>query len=128
IPARYAVIVEPRRTSQEFPNILPERLSGLDENYAIQLGKQGRVAGRPVQQILIRPRDSFRYGYQLWADLDTGLLLKAELVDEKGRMLEQFVFAQVSIGNKVPAAALTSEMGRQGMLWHRDSSERGKDV
>lgn len=123
------VMVEHRRAdNQNFPSILPERLQGLDDNYVIQLGKQGRVAGRMTQVVLIRPRDGYRYGYHLWADLETGLLVKAALMDEKDKMLEQFVFTQVTIGANIPAAALAPEMMRQGMIWYRDSSEPAKDV
>ncbi len=128
-PNDNAVVVEQRRTNGlDFPNILPDQLQGLDENYVIRLGKQGRLAGRVAQQILIRPRDSYRYGYDLWADNDTGLLLKAELMDDKQKMLEQFVFTQISIGGNVAASALEPEMARQGMLWHRDNSERAKQA
>jgi len=123
------VIVEPRRANnQEFPNILPERLQGLDENYLIRLGGQGRVAGRVAQQVVIEPRDNYRYGYRLWADRDTGLLLKAELVGEQGRLLEQFVFAAISVGVDIPASALAPETARAGMMWHRDNSAHRKDA
>lgn len=129
-PNDNAVVVEQRKaTNQDFPSILPERLQVLDENYLITLGRRGRVAGRSVQQVLIRPRDSYRYGYRLWADIDTGVLLKADLLDEKDRLLEQFVFTHISIGGNIPASALTSEMARQGMVVYRDNNtQRSKHV
>jgi sigma-E factor negative regulatory protein RseB len=124
-PDDNSVVVEPRRAAkQNFPSILPEPVQALDENYLIQLGKSGRVAGRAAQQVLIRPRDSFRYGYHLWADRDTGLLLMADLVDDKDRMLEQFVFTQVNIGGNIPSTALAPQTERAGMVWHRDSGEQ----
>jgi sigma-E factor negative regulatory protein RseB len=123
-PDDNSVVVEQRRAdNRKFPSILPEQLQGLDENYVIQLGKQERVAGRVTQQVLIRARDSYRYGYHLWADRDSGLLLRADLVDEKGRLLEQFVFTHVIIGGNIPLSALAPETERPGMVWHRDSSE-----
>jgi len=33
-----------------------------------------------------------RYGHQLWADLNTGMLLRAKTFNEKNEMLEQFKF------------------------------------
>lgn len=123
-PDDNSVVVEQRRADeQNFPSILPERVHNLNENYIIQLGNSGRVADRPAQQVLIRPRDSFRYGYRLWADRDSGLLLKADLMDESDRMLEQFMFTQVSIGAKIPAAALLPQTSSSNMVWHRDSGE-----
>jgi sigma-E factor negative regulatory protein RseB len=123
-PDNNAVVVKPRRAgNRNFPSLLPERLQDLDDNYTIQLGKTGRVAGRATQQVLIRPRDSYRYGYRLWADHDTGILLKADLVDEGDRMLEQFMFTQISIGGDIPRAALAPQTERAGMVWRRDSAE-----
>lgn len=124
-PDDNSVVVEPRRADkQNFPDILPERIPALDENYAIQLGKSGRVAGRPAQQVLIRPLDGYRYGYRLWADHESGLLLKAELVDDKDRMLEQFMFTQVNIGGHIPNSALAPQTERLDMIWHRDGGEQ----
>lgn len=123
-PDDNSVIVEQRRANnQNFPSILPEQLQGLDENYVIQLGKQERVAGRATQQVLIRARDNYRYGYHLWADRETSLLLRADLVDDKDRLLEQFVFTHVIIGGNIPLPALAPETERPGMVWHRDSSD-----
>lgn len=128
-PDDNSVVVEQRRAdNQNFPSILPERIQDLDENYDIQLGRSGRVAGRAAQQVLIRPRDSFRYGYRLWADLETGLLLKAELVDDKDSMLEQFMFTQVNIGGNVPSASLVPQSERPGMVWLRDSGGQMKNI
>jgi len=128
-PEDNSVVVEQRRADdQTFPSLLPERVQNLDENYIIQLGKPGRVAERPVQQVLVRPRDSYRYGYRLWADRETGLLLKADLMDETDRMLEQFMFIQVTVGGNIPTSALAPQTARSGMVWHRDSSEIARDV
>jgi sigma-E factor negative regulatory protein RseB len=128
-PNDNAVVVEQRRADdQTFPSLLPERVQNLNENYIIQLGKSGRVADRPVQQVLVRPRDSYRYGYRLWADRDSGLLLKADLMDEADRILEQFLFIQVAIGGNIPASALAPQTARPDMVWHRDTSEITRDV
>lgn len=127
-PDENAIVVEPRRAdNQDFPSILPERLQDLDENYSISLGRLGRVAGRTAQQVFVRPRDSYRYGYHLWSDRDSGLLLKAELVDEKERVLEQFVFTQVTVGGAISTAALTPQTSSASMVTHRDNRELSSD-
>jgi sigma-E factor negative regulatory protein RseB len=84
------------------------------------LGKRERIAGRPAQQLGIQPRDRYRYGYRLWADVDTGLLLKADLMGDKGTPLEQFMFTHIRVGS-VPAAALEPENPGKGMVWYRES-------
>jgi sigma-E factor negative regulatory protein RseB len=121
LPDQKSVVVEYRKANARgFPTILPGRLPELGEHYVIQLGGTERIAGRAAQQLVIRPRDAYRYGYRLWADYDTGLLLKADLLDGTGRPLEQFMFAQISVGT-VPAAALQPETPGEGMVWYRES-------
>jgi sigma-E factor negative regulatory protein RseB len=128
-PDENAIVVEQRRAdNQNFPSILPERLQDLEENYTILLGKAGRVAGRAAQQVLIRPRDVYRYGYHLWSDRESGLLLKADLVDDKDRVLEQFVFTQISVGGNIPLTALQPQTANAGMVTHRDNRELSTDV
>ncbi len=102
LPDENAVLIEHRRAdNRSFPALLPESLALLKRNYRIRIGKEGRVAGRTVRAVLIKPRDDLRYGYQLWADTATGLLLKAGLVNEQGVMLEQYMFAQINIGRPI---------------------------
>lgn len=107
LPDEDAVLIEHRRADQRnFPALLPESLAALEENYRIRVGKEGRVAGRKTRAVVIKPRDELRYGYQLWADKATGLLLKAGLVDERGALMEQYMFTQIAIGQGVPEEAL----------------------
>jgi sigma-E factor negative regulatory protein RseB len=94
---------------QKFPALLPDRLQDLDANYRIELGRPGRIAGRSAQQVLVQPRDQLRYGYHLWADRDSGLLLKAEILDEQGLPLEQFLFTHLSVGGPIPDSALVAD-------------------
>lgn len=123
-PDTNSVMVEYRKAgSKGFPTILPERLQDLDEYYVLQLGGIERITGRAAQLVVIKPADMYRYGYHLWADKDTGLLLKADLVDAKGNILEQFMFTQVSIGTKIPAASLAPGMAGKGMVWYRENDD-----
>lgn len=122
LPDQKSVYVEHRRfDGKGFLAIVPERLPDLEENYVIELGKIARIAGRPAQQLVIRARDDYRYGYTLWADRETGLLLKADLTNDKGKVLEQFMFTQINIGGDIPPAALEPQTPAEGMVWYRDS-------
>ncbi len=123
LPDEKSVMVEHRRVDDtNFPSLLPEQLSGLKANYDIVLGRTGRVTGRLAQQLIIKPRDEFRYGYHLWADQETGLLLQADLRDAKESLIEQFMFAQVTIGSPIAAAALQPATRGDGFTWHRETS------
>jgi sigma-E factor negative regulatory protein RseB len=50
--------------------------------------------------------DSWRYGRQLWVDAQTGLLLKANLLNEKGEPLESLAFTELHIGAPVTMDAV----------------------
>lgn len=121
LPDENSVVVEHRKADkQNFPALLPERLQDLDENYDIQLGRNDRVAGRAVQQVIVRPRDGLRYGYHLWADNETGLLLRADLIDQHSQTIEQFLFTHISVGGAIPAAALEPESTGKKLKWRRE--------
>lgn len=122
LPDQKSIVIEHRRLDRAgFVAIVPERLADLGENYVIELGRTARVAGRAAQQLIIGARDDYRYGYRLWADRETGLLLKADLTDEADKMLEQFLFTQINIGGNIPDAALAPQTSNGGMVWYRDS-------
>ncbi len=122
LPDQKAVVIEHRRLDRTgFVAIVPERLADLQTSYVIELGRTARVAGRAARQLLIHARDDYRYGYRLWADQETGLLLKADLTDENDKMLEQFLFTQIDIGGNIPDTALAPQAANGNMVWYRDS-------
>jgi len=87
-----------RRTERGFPALLPERITALARHYDISLGETRRVAGYDCQAVVLTPRDNLRYGYTLYADAKTGMLLKAVTFDAAGEQVEQFTFTQLAIG------------------------------
>lgn len=124
-PDKNSVMVEFRKAdSQTFPAILPEHVQDLDEYYSIKLGNTERITGRVAQLVIVKPIDQYRYGYHLWADKETGLLLKADLLDTNGNILEQFMFTQINIGSTIPASALEPGVVGKGMVWHREEDKK----
>jgi len=45
------------------------------------------------------PKDAYRWGYVLCADKESGLPLKATMVNETGQPLMQYAFAEIHIGS-----------------------------
>ncbi len=105
-PEEKLVIIENRSSQRGFPALLPAGLGSLPEHYIIRSGGQGRVAGVASRAVLLEPRDELRYGHEFWMDLASGLLLKANLIGERGEMLESFAFTQVKIGGPLEAGVL----------------------
>ncbi|MBT9613231.1 MAG: MucB/RseB C-terminal domain-containing protein [Burkholderiales bacterium] len=101
MPDDKTVMVDRHRVKKSFPALLPPQIAGLSEFYEIKLGGQERVAGRECQVIILTPKDQYRYGHRLWADTQTGLLLKASTWSEKKQIVDQFAFTQIKIGGPI---------------------------
>lgn len=87
-----------RRTARKlFPALLPDQLGVLTEYYQLRKGGQDRIAGHIAQALILEPKDDLRYGHVLWAELQSGLLLKAKMMKDKDHVLEQFHFTDVQI-------------------------------
>ncbi|MDP2170264.1 MAG: MucB/RseB C-terminal domain-containing protein [Rhodocyclaceae bacterium] len=108
LPESRLVIIEQRSTRRAFPALSPASLAGLGEYYVIRQGRRARIAGHDSQIIRLEPRDAWRYGHQFWVDLKTGLLLKADLFDERGGSLESLAFTELRIGAPTHPDALKS--------------------
>ncbi len=102
------VVVHDHRQSRisGFPRILPSDLDALKQNYEFTVQAVERIADREAQEIRVIPKDTFRYGYSLWADVDTGLLLRSDLIGENGEIVEQYLFVEVEIGGDIDDSAL----------------------
>ena len=101
LPDQKLVIIDEASSRRAFPARIPAAPVGLAESYRIRKGGIVRVAGMEAQALIFEPRDDLRYGHTLWAEVQSGLLLKARTVDEAGRLIEQFVFSDVRIGGEV---------------------------
>lgn len=99
LPEQRMVKIEKSGDARNFPALLPEQVAKLALYYDVTLGSTKRIAGHECQQVILSPKDELRYGYRLWADTQSGMLLKAQTVDRKGSAIEQFTFTQFSPGN-----------------------------
>jgi sigma-E factor negative regulatory protein RseB len=127
LPDKRSVVVEHRKTGEKnFPALLPDNVGEVSSNYNVGLGGTDRVATRKARMVFVKPRDSYRYGYQLWADEQTGLMLKANLIDEKRRVVEQFMFTRIDIGKPIPASDLDPGYSGKKWEWHRENNKTVK--
>src|SRR5438309_7816269 len=122
LPASPTVKIDKQPGRRAFPEILSEQLKDLSENYSIRKGEVERVGGYSCQVIAWEPRNRMRYGHRLWADLNTGMLLKAKTFDEKNDVLEQFAFTQIQIGGNIGRDQLKSRYFRQSRDWRVEDS------
>lgn len=78
--------------------------------YQPELLGEDRVAGYPAMVIALQPRDAHRYGYRLWMEKDTGLLLKSH-VRHSGEVLERFQFTMLEITDDLPDSEFEVQSG-----------------
>lgn len=97
----HRVKVEKRQIKRAFPALLPEELSLLKENYSVSQAEEDEVAGYHAHAVVFLPRDNLRYARKMWANSDSGLLLKAVVLDDHGYVIEQYAFVQLDMGGKV---------------------------
>lgn len=106
---------------RNFPALIPEQISQVTDYYDVRLGGQERVAGFDTQMISLEPKDGYRYGHRLWADVASGLLLRAKRLNERKDVLEQFTFTQLQIGSPTSREVTRPSMD-PGPEWRTDNA------
>ncbi len=129
LPDREAVVVEKARPRRDFPPSFPTRIDDLVAYYDFLLDEncRDRVAGLATAKITISPRDGYRYGYHLWVDRRTGLLLKSHLLNERMEPVEQFMFTHLVYLDEVPEEWLEPSISGEGFTWYRADDPPGPD-
>ncbi len=104
-------------TNNNFPSLLPKDTERLLNYYVIELGETDRIANRSTRLISIQPKDDYRYGYELWADTETGLLLRADLLDNENDVIEQYAFVDIVINQPIDDHELQPMTVKSDLVW-----------
>ncbi|MCF6323682.1 MAG: MucB/RseB C-terminal domain-containing protein [Gammaproteobacteria bacterium] len=82
---------------------LRDRIDEIGYYYQLTLAGVSRIAGRSSQKLVITPLDQYRYGYRMWIDQQSGLLLKSEHLAVNGEVLEQMIYSNIEVfGETIP--------------------------
>ena len=103
-------MVEQRTLLAQFPALLQAGDDRIAELYEVRPQGTERIAGHEANVLMVKPRDSYRYGYRLWADRASGLLLRADVIGERNEVLETSAFSDVVIGVKPQPESVLSPM------------------
>ena len=109
-PANKIAMVEQRNLLSQFPALLQAGDDRIADFYDVRVQGADRVAGREANVLLVKPRDGYRYGYRLWADRASGLLLRADVIGERSEVLESSAFSDVTIGIKPSPESVVQPM------------------
>lgn len=123
-PDQQSVVVEKRRERDSGQSPLQASLPAYSQSgeryYQFSMVRSERVAGRAARLVAIRPKDNYRYGYRLWLDEATAMPLKSQLrSEETGNYVEEILFANISLPERVSADRVRSSLVTDKFSWLR---------
>ncbi len=121
LPGTMTLKVDRQLETRPFPAMRAD-VGEIAEWYSVRKAEIERIAGFDCQAIVLEPKDKLRYGHKLWADVNTGMLIKARTIDEKGEVVEQFAFTELKIGGKIDRDKLKSRFAGKGRDWRVERS------
>ena len=115
MPDKKEVTVGKRQYKRHIlPTLADNSFDELQKLYDFKLESEGRVAGIKTMRILIKPKDNLRYGYRLWLGEKNHLLLKSDLINSDGKILEQAMFADIHVVKNIPDEMLKPSSSVKG--------------
>lgn len=112
LPESKVAVVENRESLGLFPDLLRSSNSSIPQFYSAKQTGSERVAGFDADVVLLKPKDNLRFGYRIWAEKKTGLVVKLQTLDVDGRVLEQAAFSDLQLDAPVSMSKLSQMMAR----------------
>lgn len=125
-PGDQMLALEASIPSGPFARAFTRSLEEVSHSYDLSIQGSDRIADRVAVMLHLVPRDHDRYGYRLWLDQGTGLLLRSELVDMTGAKLEIFQFSQIVIDEPIPLALLDADSADGAVVSHLTLSKESR--
>ena len=96
LPEARVARTEKRESLGLFPNLLKPSETSIPEFYAARRVGGDRVAGFETDVVQLAPKDNLRFGYRIWSEKKTGLVVKLQTLDLDGSVLEQAAFSELA--------------------------------
>ena len=110
VPDTKKAVVEKRDSLGLFPDRLRTPTNVIPQFYsAREVGVQ-RIAGHLADMVEILPRDELRFGYRIWSEQKSGLVVKLQTLGASGQVLEQVAFSELQLDAPVSMEKLTKLM------------------
>lgn len=85
-------------------------LALLAANFALRIAGRADVAGRATEVVEVRRRDGQFPAARFWLDQQTGIVLRREVYDERGRTTRASAFVEVEVGQAASATGSATTM------------------
>lgn len=113
-PESRVAVVETRESLGLFPGLLQSNNSSISDTYKFRRLGMERIAGYESDVVVLQPHDNMRFGYRVWTERRTGLVMQLQTLDMDGRVLEQAAFSELQLESPVSLAKLHQMMGNTG--------------
>jgi sigma-E factor negative regulatory protein RseB len=113
-PKSHRLVIEQPGPRATFPALGQIDVNRVLEHYLLTTGDVERVAGIDCRVLQLASRDSLRYGYKLWVEPNSGLLLKIQVLGGDDAVVEQIAFSDVRIGEAIPLTELKPSWSTAG--------------
>lgn len=110
LPQTRVAIVEKRESLGLFPELLRATDPSIAQFYSAQEGGSERVAGHDADVVQLLAKDGLRFGYRIWSEKSSGMLMKVQTLDVDGSVLEQSAFSELQLDAPVSVSKLTRMM------------------
>ena len=112
MPDHKLVRSEKRESLGLFPELLESADSHIADFYKVRQEGLDRVAGVEANIVTLLPKDRLRFGYRVWTERKSGLVVKLQTLDVDGKLLEQAAFSELEIDAPVKMDKLVQMMGK----------------
>jgi sigma-E factor negative regulatory protein RseB len=110
MPDTKVLRMEKRESLGLFPDLLQSGAASVPEFYSAKRLGSDRVAGFDADVVHLAPRDNLRFGYRIWSEKKSGLVVKLQTLDTDGKVLEQSAFSELQLDAPIRAEKLTQLM------------------
>ncbi len=110
MPDAKVVRIEKRESLGGFPELLKPGSGNIPEFYAVKVLVPERVAGLEADVIQLQPKDALRFGYRIWTEKKSSMVLKLQTLDSNGGVLEQSAFSELQLDAPVKMEKLAQMM------------------
>ncbi len=109
-PGSKVAVLETRGSLGLFPALLKSTDASIAEFYNFKVLGAERLAGFEADAVALTPKDPWRYGYRVWSEKRSGLVLQLQTLDANGRVIEQSAFSELQLDAPVKMAQLVQQM------------------
>ena len=127
LPDKRTVLVERRPVEEPLFGNFPAVNDQTGSSYDIKEVARIRLNRRDTREIVVTPRDEFRYGYRLWIDESSAMPVKTQLCDAHGHVIEQILFSSLTLSSRIPDSAFKPDVSTEGYQWLRNEGAMSKE-